>query len=117
MVAENLRKNVTRQLIKRLAEHEHGFKRKTTRLLLCFAVLYLVYLFCSGDYGLFRIHRLKAQKESLEKKYLNTLAEAADYKYRLRRINDDPHYVEWLARTRYGFSRPGETIYHLQVNR
>lgn len=117
MTAGDLRKNVTRQLIKKLAEHEYGFKRKAIRFIMCMGVLYLAFLFCSGNYGLFRIHRLKNQKENLEKKYMNTLAEAADYKYRLRRINGDPHFIEWLARTRYGFSRPGETIYHLRVNR
>lgn len=114
MGAANLRKKVTRQLIGRLAEYEHGFKRKTARLLLYLAALYLVYLFCSGDYGLFRIYRLSRERDGLKENYRAVVAEAVDYSYRLRRLRTDPHYVEYLARTRYGFSRPSETIYHLK---
>ncbi len=114
MAAADLRKKVTRQLISRLVEYEHGFKRKTVRLGIGFAVLYLIYLFCAGDYGLVRIHRLTNQHEELKAEYQALVAEAADYSYSLRRLKNDPHFVEWLARTRYGFSRPQETIYHLK---
>ena len=34
--------------------------------------------------------------------YQQIIAEAADYSYGLRRLESDPHFVEWLARTRYG---------------
>jgi len=114
MAAADLRKKVTRQLISRLVEYEHGFKRKTIRLGIGFAVLYLIYLFCAGDYGLVRIYRLTNQREELKAEYQALIAEAADYSYSLRRLKSDPHFVEWLARTRYGFSRPQETIYHLK---
>lgn len=110
----DLRRKVTRQLIGRLVEYEHGFKRKSVRLGIGLAILYLIYLFCAGDYGLMRIHRLTEQREELQAEYRQIIAEAVDYSYSLRRLNTDPHFVEWLARTRYGFSRPGETIYHLK---
>jgi cell division protein FtsB len=101
----DLRKKVTRRLLNRLAEHERGFRRKTIRL----------YLFCAGDYGLFRIYRLTCQREALKNEYISIVAEAVDCSYRLRRFGTDPHFVEWLARTKYGFSRPNETIYHLKL--
>jgi len=110
----DLRRKVTRQLIGRLVEYEHGFKRKSFRLGIGLAVLYLIYLFCAGDYGLMRIYRLSNQREELQAQYRGIVAEAVDYSYNLRRLKTDPHFVEWLARTRYGFSRPGETIYHLK---
>lgn len=116
MAAEKLRQKVTRQLINRLAEHEHGFKRKTVRALVGLAAFYLIYMFCAGDYGLFRIHRLSAQRDRLQDEYQATVTEVADYTYRLRRLNTDPHFVEWLARTRYGYSRPNETIYRLDLH-
>jgi cell division protein FtsB len=115
MAAANLRKKVTRRLISRLVEHEHGFKRKTVRLAIYFSILYLVYLFCAGDYGLFRIYRLTNERNALNEDFRAIVSEAADYSYRLRRLNNDSHYVEWLARSRYGFSRPDETIYHLKL--
>jgi len=117
MAKTKLTKRVTRQLIKRLAEQEKGFRRKTVRLVGYFFILYLIYMFCGGDYGLFRIYRLTKERNQLREKYMTTVAEAADYQYRLRRLESDPQYVEWLARTRYGYSRPGEIIYHLKSPR
>ena len=114
MASGDLRKKVTRQLISRLVEYEHGFKRKTVRLLVGFGVLYLVYLFCAGNYGLMRIYRLTSQRDDLKAEYRDIVAETVDFSCSLRRLDSDPHFVEWLARTRYGFSRPGETIYHLK---
>lgn len=114
MAVADLRRKVTRQLISRLVEHEHGFKRKSIRLGIGLAVLYLVYLFCAGDYGLMRIYRLTSQRDNLQAEYRSIVAEAVDYSYNLRRLKSDSHFVEWLARTRYGFSRPQETIYHLK---
>ncbi len=108
------RKLVSRQLVTRLAEKERGFKRKTIRFIVYLAALYMAYLFCVGDYGLFRIQRLYRQREALEREYRGLVAEAVDYSSRLRRLNTDSQYLEWLARTRYGFSRPGEAIYHIK---
>jgi len=115
VTAADLRRKVTRQLISRLIEHEHGFKRKGIRIGIGLAVLYLIYLFCAGDYGLLRIRRLHDQRDELQAEYRNIVAEAVDYSYSLRRIDEDQHYVEWLARTKYGFSRPGEIIYRLKT--
>ena len=115
MTATDPRRKVTRQLISRLIEHEHGFKRKGVRIGIGLAVLYLVYLFCAGDYGLLRIRRLYDQRDHLQAEYRDIVAEAVDYSYYLHRINTDNHFVEWLARTRYGFSRPDEIIYHLKT--
>jgi cell division protein FtsB len=62
-----------------------------------------------------RIYRLSNEREELGAEYRDLVAEAVDYSYYLRRLNSDNHFVEWLARTRYGFSRPQETIYHLKL--
>jgi len=114
VTAADLRRKVTRQLMSRLIEHEHGFKRKGIRLGVGLAIVYLIYLFCAGDYGLLRIRRLHDQRDALQAEYRAIVAEAVDYSYYLRRIRNDPHFVEWLARTRYGFSRPDDVIYHLK---
>jgi cell division protein FtsB len=114
MAAIKQRRKITRQLVSRLAEHEHGFKRKTIRLGIGIAVLYVAYLFCAGDYGLLRIYRLYNECDRLDAEYRTIVAEAVDYSYSLGRMRSDPLFVEWLARTRYGYSRPEETIYHLK---
>lgn len=116
MNSSELRKKVTRQLIGRLSEFEYGFKRKTAHLLLYLVGFYIVYLFCGGDYGLFRIHRLSQERDRLQMEQMNLIAEAADYSQSLKRVKTDRHFVEWLARTKYGYSRPNETIYHLKTS-
>lgn len=112
MAKPSLRQRVTGQLIGRLAEYEHGFKRKAFRVGVGLIVLYIVYLFCAGDYGLFRIHRLTGQRDLLNRQYRDLISETADCRYQLRRLRTDPHYVEYVARTRYRFSRPDDLIYH-----
>ena len=84
-----------------------------TMLIISGALFYLLYLFCAGDYGLVRISRLVQQRNQLNDEYKTIIAEAADYKYRLRRLQSDPHFVEYVARTYYGYSRDGELIYRL----
>lgn len=116
MGAKELRKNVTRTLVKKLSEYERGFKRKTIRVILYLGAFYLIYLFCAGDYGLFRIYRLTQQRDTLLSKYQEIVTEAADCSFSLRRMKKDPYFVEWLARTRYGYSRADDVIYHLKVN-
>ena len=113
MKTVDLSKRVTRQLISRLARRERGLRKKTGRLIFYLSLFYVVYLFCAGDYGLFRIHRLVQQRETLKEDYMAIVAEATDYAYYLRRFKTDPHFVEWLARTRYRYSRSDEIIYHL----
>jgi len=103
--------------MKRLADQERGTRRKTGQVLICLLFFYFVYLFCAGDYGLLRIYRLTRQQNDLNQQYYAIATEAADYSYRLRRMETDPYFVEWLARTRYGFSRPTDIIYHLKLPR
>lgn len=114
MNSAELRKKVTRQLIGRLSEFEYGFKRKTVRLLLYLGLFYVIYLFCGGDYGLLRINRLANERDRLQREQMEIIAEAVDYSQNLKRITTDPHFVEWLARTKYGYSYPRETIYHIK---
>jgi cell division protein FtsB len=86
---------------------------KIGRLILCLAAAYIIYLACVGDYGLLRIHRLYDQQATLKANYRAVVSEAVDCSIRLRRLRSDPYFLEWLARTRYGYSRRDETIFHL----
>jgi cell division protein FtsB len=83
------------------------------RFILYLAAGYLAYLACVGDYGLLRIHRLYNQQAAYKANYRTVVAEAVDCSIRLRRLRTDPYFLEWLARTRYGYSRRDETIFHL----
>jgi len=83
------------------------------RLFLYLFTIFIVYLSCVGDYGLLRIHRLIDHQAELKANYRQVVAQAVDYSYRLRRIRSDRFYLEWLARTRYGYSQPDEAIFHI----
>jgi cell division protein FtsB len=108
---------VTGQLVKRLARSENRLRHLWPRVLLYMAVPYVIWLFCMGDYGLFRIYRLHKRKVALENQQRATEIRALDLHYALRRLRTDPVYVEWIARNRYGFSRPDEVIYYLDLSR
>lgn len=115
MKSSRKQNGIARRLLKKLAEQNRFFHGRTVRIIFYLAIIYIAYLFCAGDYGLFRIYRLTRERNELKQEYLSIAAEAIDYSGRLHRLKTDPNFVEWLARTQYGFSRPGETIYHLQL--
>jgi cell division protein FtsB len=109
-----LKNGIARRMLKRLAEADRRHRRRIGRILFFTAILYIGYLFCSGDYGLFRIYRLTKQRNELQQEYMSITSESVYYLYNLRRLKTDPHFIEWLARTQYGYSRPGDIIYHIQ---
>lgn len=108
---------VFHRLLSRLGELDRRQRRLIGRGVIYLAIIYVGYLFCAGDYGLFRIYRLTNERDKLHRDYLSIAAEAVDCSYRLRRFKTDRHFVEWLARTQYGFSRKNEIIYHIQTDK
>jgi cell division protein FtsB len=117
MTKRHAMNKVTGQLVKRLARSESRLRQIWPRALLYMAVPYVFWLFCMGDYGLFRIYRLHKRKAELETRQQETVVRAIDLHYALRRLRTDPKYVEWIARNRYGFSRADEIIYYLDLSR
>jgi len=89
-------------------------RRRIYRLALAaFAVFMFVTLFV-GDTGLIRIAGLHLEKQSLNKENHELLIKLIDADMIRDRLQNDPNFIEHVARTRHYMSRPGEVIYRFK---
>ena len=98
-------------LIKRLSDTQAKSRRKLFTYGLWSMVIFLVYSFMSGTYGIPRIVRLELERsaivESNHALRIN-LIDADRIRYMLKHNSS---YIEQVARTRYHMARPNETIF------
>ena len=103
----------------RLSRADSRFRRSIVRYALFGFAAFVVYSFFAGPYGFFRISRLEERRESLIAENKQLLAAIVDADQRRQRLVDDPHYIEYIARTRYLMIRPpsrrhpGEILYRI----
>ena len=83
-------------------------------LILALAGLLLIYSFFTGATGFVRIARSHLEKNQLEQENQKLLAKLVDIEITKKRLQNDPKYIEFIARTRHFLSRPGETIYRFK---
>ena len=83
-------------------------------LILALAGLILIYSFFTGATGFVRIAKLHFEKSQLEQENQKLLAKLVDIEITKKRLQNDPKYIEFIARTRHFLSRPGETIYRFK---
>ena len=83
-------------------------------LILAIAGLLLIYSFFTGATGFVRIAKLHLEKSQLEQEKQKLLAKLVDIEITKKRLQNDPQYIEFIARTRHFLSRPGETIYRFK---
>lgn len=83
-------------------------------LILAFAGLLLIYSCFTGATGFVRIAKLHLEKNQLEKENQKLLVKLVDIEITKKRLQNDPKYIEFIARTRHFLSRPGETIYRFK---
>jgi len=83
-------------------------------LILAVAGLLLIYSFFTGTTGFIRIAKLHLEKNQLEKENRKLLARLVDVEITKKRLQNDPKYIEFIARTRHFLSRRGETIYRFK---
>ena len=76
-------------------------------------VLFLVYIFLFGDYGAYRIWEQKREIEQLEKTIEVLRLKQERLKREIDLLQNDPEYVEKIAREEYGMVRKGEIIYRI----
>jgi len=84
------------------------------RTLVVIVGLFLIYAFFSGPYGFIRIAKLHIQKRDLVRENNRLLVELVDAELIQKRLKNDMNYIEYIARTRHYYSRPGEVIYRLK---
>lgn len=93
-----------------------GKKLKSCKphIILAVAGMLLIYSFFTGATGFVRIAKLHLEKNQLQKENQKLLAKLVDVEITKKRLQNDPKYIEFIARTRHFLSRPGETIYRFK---
>ncbi|UCD93368.1 MAG: septum formation initiator family protein [Candidatus Zixiibacteriota bacterium] len=107
---EPLRQNV----VKRLSNTDARARRKLLLGLIIFIGLFLLYSFFSGTYGFVRIAKLHVQKHRLAEQNHYLLVRLVDAELTAKRLRNDMTYIEYIARTKHFFSKPGEVIYRFK---
>ena len=86
------------------------------RVLVVIVGLFLIHAFFSGPYGFVRIAKLHLQKRDFIRENKRLLTELVDTELTRKRLLYDMRYIEYIARTRHFYARPGEVIYRLKGN-
>jgi cell division protein FtsB len=102
---------IKQNLVKRLSNTNIRFRRTLLRVLLVLVGLFLLNSFFSGNYGFIRMARLHVQKNRLIKENQRLLVDLVDADLAKKRLSSDLRHIEYIARSRYYFSRPNEIIY------
>ena len=90
----------------------HGLSRATVKKFALLAgVIFFLLTFLGGDFGFVRIYRLHQKKETLQIRYKQLQAEVLQLKQETNLLQNDPFYIEKIAREKYGLSRPDEKVY------
>ncbi len=98
----------------RLMQADSRFRRSAVKWSALLFSVFVIYSFLAGPYGLFRIVRLQDKKAELITENRMLLVGIIDADMTRSRLTNDPHYIEYVARTRYLLARPGETLIQLQ---
>ena len=98
-------------LLRKLSDTDARLRRKVVRYGLLAIGLLFVYSFMSGTYGIPRIVRLELEKASLAESNRELMVELIDADRIRSLLQNDPAYIEYVARTRYHMAYPNETIY------
>jgi cell division protein FtsB len=105
----------------RRKEHK-GFDRKMYRgsrrvkrnfwlFLSTIFLLWMMYLFIGGDYGLLKVISLKRNEIQLRRELLRLRARREVLLSETKRLKDDPRVIEKIAREELGMIKQGETRY------
>lgn len=111
---KSLLEPIKQNLVKRLSNTDARLRRHLLRALPIVIGLFLMFAFFSGDFGFVRIAKLHIQKNRLEKENHRLLVNLIDAETTIKRLETDKTFIEYIARTRHYFSRPGEVIYRLK---
>ncbi len=101
-------------LADRLSNSKNTFRRGMFRILLVAVLAFLVYAFFGGTYGFVRIAKIHNKINEINKANHELLVRLIDAEYDRMRLQNDLNYIEYIARTKHLFTRPGEVIYRFK---
>jgi cell division protein FtsB len=95
----------------RLSGADKRLRRKVVRSGFWLLGLLFCYSLLAGDYSIPRIVRLELQRSSLVEANRKLTIDLIDTARIVKVLKTDPHYIEYVARTRYHMAYPNETIF------
>ncbi len=102
-------------LLKRLSNSDSRFRRRLLQIGLWGLAVLFAYGLLIGPYSVPRIVRLNLKKQALVETNRNLAADLIDATRVRNMLDNDPVYIEQVARTRYFMVRPNETVYRYRT--
>jgi len=97
--------------LNRLSASDSRFRRKFVKISFWVVAVIFVYSLMSGTYGIPRIVRLEMHRHSLIEANRRLTSELINADRICKLLENDPGYIEYIARTKYRMVRSNETIY------
>ncbi|RMG72028.1 MAG: septum formation initiator family protein [Nitrospirae bacterium] len=97
-----------------LRKQVYSEKRKQSLVFLLFLIvvnLYLLWSLIFDDNGLFKYLRLKEKRVEIINEINLLERENSSLKKQIKRLKEDPYYMEKLAREQLNLSRPDEFVF------
>ena len=99
---------------RRLSNNDNRLRRVMLRLLLLFIIGFMGYAIFDSNNGFIHIYNLKKAQTELIRSNHRLLVRLMNAEITKRRLNDDLGYLEYIARSKYNMSLPGEVIYKIK---
>ena len=91
--------------------NSNRFQQQLIRAILVVGSLILLIIFFFGDHGLYQLYQLRSEKAKIQ----STISFLREKKQLLEeektKLNNDPKYIEQLARERYRMAKKGEKVF------
>ena len=91
--------------------NSNRFQQQLIRAILVVGSLILLIIFFFGDHGLYQLYQLRSEKAKIQ----FTISFLREKKQLLEeektKLNNDPKYIEQLARERYRMAKKGEKVF------
>jgi cell division protein FtsB len=89
-------------------------RRRLKIALVLLAIVGTAYVLLNGEQGLLKVREKRAELIALQVQVTQLEAINDSLRQVVWRLENDPEYVEKLARERYGMAKPGERVYRLR---
>ena len=88
-------------------------KKRVRQLTLVAILIIIVIIFSSGSRGTYQLYNFTQKKADLEKEIKNLEIEKKDLEIVRSKIDNDPAYIEKIAREKYKMKKKEEKVYEI----
>ncbi len=88
-------------------------KKRVRQITLAAILITIVLIFTTGSRGTYKLYQFEKKKENLGKEIIKLENEKKDLEKVKSGIEDDPAYLEKIAREKYKMKKKGEKVYEI----